>query len=176
MSLRCWFAYKALAKAVARALLPMLLILPAPAAQAMRLGGGEEPVALQSGFEGVGRIECRTSGGHAALIDATGWVLGAADTVVTAAHSFYPAGGTVDPRACVFRLYNADGTTRQAARIRYVRSPWSEPGRRNDSAQDIAILKLDRPMRVASIPAAATLAIGARAVRLISYPADSEDR
>ncbi len=142
----------------------------------MRLGGDERPVAGQGDFDGVGRIECLAPGGRAAVIDATGWVIGAADTVVTAAHSFFPAGGAIDPHACVFRLYGPDGSTRQAARIRYVRSPWSEPGRRNDSAQDIAILKLDRAMRVAAIPAAASVGAAARSVRLVSYPADVADR
>jgi hypothetical protein len=151
-------------------------MLSASGVQAMRLGGDEEPIAATSDIDGVGRIECRAPGGHAALIEATGWVVGGADTVVTAAHSFYPGGASIDPRACVFRLYNADGSTRQAARIRYVRSPWSEPGRRNDSAQDIAILKLDRAMAVAAIPAAAAQARGARPVRLISYPGDARDR
>ena len=176
MSLRCLPAFTALANVARTVLLSVLLMLCASGAQAMRLGGDEQPLTAASGFDGVGRIECLAPGGRGALIDATGWVLAAADTVVTAAHSFYGPAGAVDPRACVFRLYNADGTTRQAARIRYVRSPWSEPGRRNDSAQDIAILKLDRPMRVAAIPAAASAGSGARSVRLISYPADVQDR
>ena len=175
MSLRC-VAFHALARVARIALLPLLLMLSMADAQAMRLGGDEQLLAATSDFDGVGRIECLAPGGHAAVIDATGWVLGAADTVVTAAHSFYTSAGAVDPRACVFRLYDADGTTRQAARIRYVRSPWSDASRRNDSAQDIAILKLDRLMRVAAIPAAATAGPGARSVRLISYPADAADR
>jgi hypothetical protein len=179
MPVRCVSPGNALIIAVFSALLAFSVVMPVSgqgAAHAMRLGGDEQPLAAKARFDGVGRIECRAAGGRAAVVDATGWVLAAADTVVTAAHSFYPADGAIDPRACVFRLYGADGSTRQAARIRYVRSPWSEASHRNDSAHDIAILKLDRPMKVAAIPSAATPRLGARPVRLISYPADVGDR
>ena len=123
------------------------------AALAMRLGGDERSIEGSGGFDGVGRLECRAPGGRAAMRDATGWILGAADTVVTAAHTLFPGGAAIDPTACVFRLFNPDGTVRQTARVRYVSSPWSEPRYRDDSAHDVAILKLDRAMSVAAIPA-----------------------
>ena len=146
------------------------------AAIAMRLGGDERPIAANEGFDGVGRLDCRIPGGRAVSRDATGWILGAADTVVTAAHTLFPAGTAIDPKACVFRLFNADGSVRETARVRYVRSPWSEPRYRDDSAHDVAVLKLDRPMGVSAVAATASGSVmGARPVRLISFPADAVD-
>ena len=142
-------------------------------AAAVRLGGGAGAVAPEA-FEAVGRLECRTTQGRARVRDATGWVVGGADTVVTAAHSFYADGKAIDPRNCLFRLLYPDGSVRETARLLYVRSAWAEPRYRNDSAHDVAILKLDRRMAVDLIQAVAARS-GSRPVRLVSFPADAAD-
>lgn len=142
-------------------------------AAAVRLGGGAGQAAPEA-FEAVGRLECRSAHGRARVRDATGWVIGAADTVVTAAHSLYADGEAIDPSNCLFRLLYPDGSVRETARLRYVRSPWAEARYRNDSAHDVAILKLDRHMAVDLIPAVAT-GSGARSVRLVSFPAEAAD-
>ncbi|TAK15728.1 MAG: serine protease [Rhizorhabdus sp.] len=127
-----------------------------------------------AGSDGVGRLVCAAPGGRARVEDGSGWVAGAADTVVTAAHIFFPAGETIDPRSCIFRLYGADGTVRAAARVRYMRSPWTDRRMRGDSAQDVAVLKLDHPLAVTPV-AAHPRGLGAQAVRLLSFPAGGGD-
>lgn len=174
-------AYKLLAL-LHRKLLSMLFLLAlslqfAHPAGAMHLGRLPASVETSASFDGVGRLTCRGADGRASVEDATGWIVGSADTVMTAAHLFYSDDNAIDPRGCVFRLYAADGTVRQAARIRYARSPWHEKRYRNDSAHDFAVLKLDRAMAVGAIPVIA--ARGGRppaAVLLISFPADAADR
>lgn len=140
---------------------------------AMRFGGAESRAA-PGAFEAVGRLECRAAGGRARVRDATGWILGAADTAITAAHSLYADGAAIDPRHCAFRLLNPDGSVRETARVRYVRSPWADARHRNDSAYDVAVLKLDRRMAAAGIVAVAA-ARPARGVQLVSFPADAAD-
>ncbi|KRB82254.1 hypothetical protein ASE00_09195 [Sphingomonas sp. Root710] len=142
-------------------------------AAAMRFGGTESRTA-PGAFEAVGRLECPTAGGRARVRDATGWILGAADTAVTAAHSLYADGAAIDPRNCFFSLLNPDGSVRETARVRYVRSPWADARRRSDSAYDVAVLKLDRPMAAERVAAVAVRPSG-RAVQLISFPADAAD-
>ena len=127
-----------------------------------------------AGSDGVGRLVCAAPGGRARVEDGSGWVAGAADTVVTAAHIFFPAGETIDPRSCIFRLYGADGTVRAAARVRYMRSPWTDRRMRGDSAQDVAVLKLDHPLAVTPV-VAQPRGLGAQAVRLLSFPAGGGD-
>lgn len=144
----------------------------APAA-AMRFGGTESRVT-PGAFEAVGRLECRAAGGKARVRDATGWISGAADTAVTAAHSLYADGAAIDPRSCIFSLLNPDGSVRESARIRYVRSLWADARRRNDSAYDVAVIKLDRPMGAERILTVAK-ARPARGVQLVSFPADVAD-
>lgn len=162
------------------AMIALSIAAPLPgrdAAVAMRLGGDERSIGANEGFDGVGRLECRVPGGRAATRDATGWILGAADTVVTAAHTLFPAGAAIDPKACLFRLFNPDGSVRETARVRYASSPWSETRHRNDSAHDVAVLKLERAMAVdAGSAMASGSMMGARPVRLISFPADTADR
>jgi len=158
-------------RCVSRVLAPGLLVLLALAAPAL---GGERRGA--AGLDGVGRLVCAAPGGRARVEDGSGWVVGSADTVVTAAHILFPAGGAADPPSCTFRLYAPDGTVRAAARVRYVRSPWSDPAGRNDSSQDVAVLKLDRPMPVEPLPLAVRgHAPGAQPVRLLSFPGGGGD-
>jgi hypothetical protein len=158
-------------RCVSRALAPGLLALFVLAAPAL---GGEWKEAARP--DGVGRLICATPGGRARVEDGSGWVVGAADTVVTAAHILFPAGEAADPRSCTFRLYAPDGTVRAAARVRYVRSPWSDPAGRNDSSQDVAVLKLDRPMPVEPLSLAARgSGPGAQTVRLLSFPGGGGD-
>ena len=140
-------------------------------ASAMRLGSGESPIAAGT-FDAVGRLECGSDDGRARVRDATGWVVGGADTVVTAAHGLFARGAPIDPRRCVFRLLNPDGSVRETARLLYVRSPWAESRHRNDSAYDVAVLKLDRRMGVDLIPVVRSPSAG-RPVRLVSFPADA---
>jgi len=147
-------------------------------AQAMRLGNVERAMerTAESGHmpSGIGRIECLAGDGAATVREATGWILAAADTVVTAAHTLFPTNSSIDPRACLFRLFNSDGSTREVARVRYMRSPWSEIRYRNDSAHDVAVLKLERAMDISSVAAIGSgAALDARPVRLISYPDSS---
>lgn len=151
-------------RCVSRALAPGLVALWALAAPVHADVGYEAP-----GLDGVGRLACTAPDGRARVEDGSGWVTGAADTVVTAAHIFFPAGQTVEPRSCIFRLYGPDGSVRAAARVRYMRSPWTDRGMRGDSSRDVAVLKLDHPLAVAPLAATAR-GRGASAVRLLSFP------
>lgn len=111
-------------------------------------------------FAGVGRVECRDPRISGVAHVATGWVLGSADTVVTAAHVLFRGAGTtraaraVNPASCAFILYDRSQQIRQTARIRYAVSPWADRTIRNDSSYDVAILKLDRPVTIDIIPVA----------------------
>lgn len=162
-----------------RALVAMLLaslfglVMGGSPAVAIRLGGGEAQLG-PGAFEAVGRIECRSGEGRARVRDATGWIVGAADTVVTAAHSLFANGSAIDPSSCIFQLLNADGSVRETARLLYVRSPWAEARYNNDSAHDVAVLKIDRRMAVDLIPVVAARST-VRPVRLVSFPADAAD-
>lgn len=161
------------------ALSALLVAAPVPlhrdgAVHAMRLGQGGAMAEAGVAFDGVGRLECRSATGRLRVDGATGWVIGAADTVVTAAHTLFPGGVAVDPRGCVFRLFHPDGTERAAVRVRYARSPWDETRRRQDSAYDVAVLKLDHVVDVRVVPATATASRAGR-VRLVSLPAEAGD-
>ncbi|KRB82424.1 hypothetical protein ASE00_10185 [Sphingomonas sp. Root710] len=111
-------------------------------------------------FAGVGRVECRDPRTSGVAYVATGWVLGSTDTVVTAAHVFFRGASTMraaralNPAKCAFILYDRNQQIRQEARIRYAVSPWADITIRNDSSYDVAILKLDRPIKIDSIPVA----------------------
>ena len=114
-----------------------------------------------SRFDGVGRIECRDPERSDILHVATGWVLGSAGTVVTAAHLFFhdasaaaSAARILDPGQCRFVLFDQNQHVRETASIRYVVSPWSEARFRSDSSYDIAVLKLDHQVKVGAIPIA----------------------
>ena len=165
--------YRKLLSLLVRLTLPLLLAEPVVAMHLGRLSASAETAAS----DGVGRLTCRAGDGRASVEEATGWIVGSADTVMTAAHLFYSRDNAIDPRGCVFRLYKADGTVRQAARIRYARSPWQQERYRNDSAHDFAVLKLDRAMAVGLVPA---IAAGGRgtptAVLLLSFPIGAADR
>ncbi|KQX19599.1 MULTISPECIES: trypsin-like serine peptidase [unclassified Sphingomonas] len=146
------------------------LLALAPAA-AMVLGTDERDSASafltaddESRFEGVGRIECLQPGTRGVSLHATGWIVGTADTVMTAAHTFFKpdANGerTIarDPGNCIFILFNRDQSIREIATVRYAVSPWAETRFRGDSARDFAVLKLSRAMKVSSIPSVAIAA------------------
>ncbi|WP_066962857.1 trypsin-like peptidase domain-containing protein [Rhizorhabdus dicambivorans] len=113
-------------------------------------------------FEGLGRIECLQAGSKGVSFNATGWVVGAADTVITAAHTFFRRdrrGQTADvrdPDHCIFVLYNADQSIREIANIRYAVSPWADRSVRGDGSFDFAVLKLARPLHISRIPAVGT--------------------
>jgi hypothetical protein len=149
------------------ALFAAALLAPAGEARAMILGpddNGDQSAAAADDqvarLDGVGRIECLQPGGRGISHDSTGWVMGSADTVITAAHEFFPASSSdgdrsliLDPRACIFVLFNPDQSIRQVANIRYAISPWAEGRFRYDSSYDVAILKLEAPVKVKMIPA-----------------------
>ena len=90
---------------------------------------------------------------------ATGWVVGSADTVITAAHLLFKHAArgadaeVINPDRCVFVLFDADQRVRQIVRIRYGLSPWRNQHQRDDSSFDVAVLKLERPARVDHVPA-----------------------
>jgi hypothetical protein len=105
-------------------------------------------------FAGVGRVECHDPQIPGVDYVATGWVLGSADTAVTAAHAFFHDTRAVAPTDCTFALYDRNEQIRERIQIRYALSPWADVRIRNDSSYDVAILKLDRPVRIAAIPAA----------------------
>ena len=155
----------ALARRTLLAPIAALLLTAGMPAGAVMLHGDTGAAAMQSAgddsrFDGVGRIECRDPERTGILHLATGWVLGGADTVVTAAHLFFHASaGTsatriLDPRLCRFVLYDQNQQVRETASIRYVVSPWSQAGFRSDSSYDIAVLKLDHAVKVGTIPVA----------------------
>lgn len=105
----------------------------------------------------VGMIECGDAKVPGRSHQATGWLIGSRDTVVTAAHAFFPASATasvsseqhLDPRACLFITFNADQSIREVIRIRYAVSDWSSHKHIYDSSYDIAVAKLDRPAAAA---------------------------
>ncbi len=112
---------------------------------------------------GVGRVECHDPRTPGIANMATGWVLGSADTVVTAAHIFFrgprsvKATGATDPTNCTFALYDPNEQIREKTHIRYALSPWADISVRNDSSYDVAILKLDRPVKIGALPVAMPL-------------------
>lgn len=111
-------------------------------------------------FAGVGRVECRDPRKPGIAHVTTGWLLGSADTVVTAAHAFFPdkrpakAARALDPTSCIFILYDRNEQIRETIPLRYALSPWADMRIRKDSSYDVAILKLARPVRIDSIPVA----------------------
>jgi hypothetical protein len=144
-------------------------VIPTAMAQAAVLGPDDRDDARafmsatqQQQFEGLGRIECLQAGSNGISFNATGWVVGAADTVITAAHTFFRRdrrGQTADvrdPDHCIFVLYNADQSIREIANIRYAVSPWANRSVRGDGSYDFAVLKLTRPLRITRIPAVGT--------------------
>lgn len=128
-------------------------------------------------FDGVGRIECHDprNGGGSYL--GTAWLLESADTVVTAAHILFRGASSdsavtniISPRHCIFALYGPDQEVRQIAMIRYALSPWAVDRFRSDSSYDLAVLKLDRPMKVDQIPIAKIPKVAEKAsVSLIAF-------
>lgn len=154
----------------------------AGAAQAAVLGPDDRDnadaflsAAQEQQFEGLGRIECLQAGSRGVSFNATGWVVGAADTVITAAHTFFRRdrrGQTADvrdPEHCIFVLYNPDQSIREIANIRYAVSPWAERAVRGDGSFDFAVVKLARPLAVSRIPAVGTGGSNRPNVRLLAF-------
>lgn len=113
-------------------------------------------------FDSIGRIECLDPASSGKWLNMTGWLIGDNQTIITAAHAFY-RGGTagqrrdtapLDPRTCVFLLFDREQKLRGRFPIRYAVSPWADPRRRHDVSYDIAIARLDRPVVGAVVPAA----------------------
>ncbi|MET0375792.1 MAG: trypsin-like peptidase domain-containing protein [Rhizorhabdus sp.] len=160
-----------------------MLLSAAATANAVTLSGNDptsRPTMMSPGdtgrFVGVGRVECRDPRTPAMVHLATGWVLGSADTAVTAAHIFFggprsiKAVRVLDPTNCSFVLYDRNEQVREKIGIRYALSPWADVGSRNDSSYDVAILKLDRPARVDAVPVAKAFSGGERApVYLVAF-------
>ena len=149
---------RVLGKSILLAQVALAIVSSAPAV-AMLLGSGRHSDA-DSHFSGVGRLECADPDAHGTLSTGTAWVVGSADTIVTAAHLLFkqasPAakeGRTLDPGRCAFVLYDGDGHVREKVRVRYALSYWSDEKLRHDSSFDLAVLKLDQPVNVGSIPA-----------------------
>ncbi|MBD3762113.1 serine protease [Rhizorhabdus sp.] len=162
----------------------MLLSVGTPAQAIILSGrgpaGGAAPMSADDGgrFAGVGRVECRDPATPGAAYAATGWVLGSADTVVTAAHVFFRgprpvrAARAVDPANCAFILYDLNEQVRETIPVRYALSPWASAGLRNDSSYDVAVLKLDRPVKIDAIPVAMPFRGAGRAlVDLVAFHA-----
>lgn len=111
-------------------------------------------------FDGLGRIECLEPNARGVSHNSTGWIMAVPDTVITAAHAFYMPSSAMegrsqkvlDPQSCIFVVFNSDQSIRQIVNIRYGVSPLSVRRNRGDSSYDVAILKLDRPVKVTSIP------------------------
>ncbi|MES2498500.1 MAG: trypsin-like peptidase domain-containing protein [Pseudomonadota bacterium] len=134
-------------------------------------------------FAGVGRIECTDSQRRGVNLVATGWVVGSADTVVTAAHILFraPAAGgaptrAIAPSQCAFLLYDRDQNIRNRIRIRYAVSPWAESRFRGDSSYDVAVLKLESAVRVEKIPAVkVAMPVGRPSINLIAFHSGFRD-
>lgn len=180
-------AHRAFARRALLAPLAAAMLLASAKSDAVILGSDQggltelEAAVIDESFDGVGQIQCRSSGNRATISLTTGWVMGGADTVVTAAHSFYKTSesghfgyGTLDPGRCLFVLYDRDQNVREIATVRYAVSPWADMRRRNDSSYDFAVLKLDRSLQVKRIPAVRAAKFSSQATaQLIAFHADS---
>ena len=133
---------------------------------AMLLAGGPQSHRfnwsneLATRFDTVGQIQCHDPANPSVAKTATGWIVGSADTVVTAAHLFFQrsrADGrdadTLSPSRCTFRLYDGQGALRDVIGFRYGLSEWADARYRYDSSHDVAVLKLYRRVAVRSLPA-----------------------
>lgn len=167
--------------------IPLLAMLAAqflaPAtAPAMVLGADDRNQAAaflssadEDRFQGLGRIECLQPGSRGLSFHATGWIVGSADTVMTAAHIFFEQDWRGDrsierdPANCIFVLFNRDQSIREIANIRYAVSPWADRQVRGDSARDYAVLKLANPVRVSNIPAVSVNAAIRPDVQLVAF-------
>lgn len=174
-------------RARAQRTIPRLLVLaivltPQAPADAIVLSSGQSAATYlmpddKRRFDGVGRIECRDPRTHGAFSLATGWIVERADTVVTAAHVLFRGASSdsavtniLNPRQCIFALYGPDQEVRQIAMVRYALSPWAIERFRSDSSYDLAVLKLDRLMRVEHIPIAKVPTVAERAsVSLVAF-------
>ena len=177
---------RALARGILLAPLIALQVASGAPATAVMLGANPRAAASvmvkaegDARFEGVGRIECLDPARRGTTYLATGWVLGSADTVVTAAHLFFrgaTAQRVLDPSQCVFVLYDRDEKVREIAHIRYAVSPWTDQRFRDDSSYDLAVLKLDRPLKIDNIPSVRVSdATEIRSVDLVAFHTDVAD-
>lgn len=113
-------------------------------------------------FDSIGQIECRDPHPPGNRFYTTGWLIGDNRTVITAAHAFYRTSAAapraalkiIDPRSCVFMLFERDWTIRGRYAVRYGMSPWADRKRRHDVSYDVAIVRLDRPVAGAVVPPA----------------------
>lgn len=140
-------------------------------------------VAQQSRFEGVGRIECSNAHRPGILSVATGWLIGSADMVMTAAHIFFRSdrrgerASVLDPRNCTFTRYSANGSILERSPISYGVSPWAHASMRGDSSNDFAVLKLERPLQAKNVPTlGASGRMNARANLIAFQSGVTEDR
>ena len=129
-------------------------------------------------FDSIGRVECRGPTNVRHWFNATGWLIGDAQTVITAAHVFYreidPARrGTaqpIDPRNCVFILIDRAQKVRDRLPVRYAVSPWADVGHRYDVSYDVAIARLTRPVPNAILSAVRPArSFAGTGVRLYAY-------
>jgi hypothetical protein len=113
-------------------------------------------------FDSIGKVECRDPASPRHWFDATGWLIGDNQTIITAAHNFYretnparrPAAKPLDPRTCQFILIDRAQKVRGRFAIRYAVSPWADRHHRYDISYDFAIGRLSQPVTGAIIPAA----------------------
>ncbi len=113
-------------------------------------------------FDSIGRIECRDPAASGKWLNTTGWLIGDNQTIITAAHAFYKddragrrrGSEPLDPKTCIFILFDREQKIRDKFAIRYAVSPWADQRLRYDVSYDIAIARLNRPVIGAVIPAA----------------------
>jgi len=123
----------------------------------------------------VGLIACLDPYRRGVRHVATGWLVGASDTVITVAHAFYKDEGgglmqarRLDPARCIFSLSDPSGHVWDIINIRYAVSEWAN-GRR-DQSSDVAVVKLDRPpVRAVALPRLAPLHQLETGVRLVAF-------
>jgi hypothetical protein len=142
------------------AVLAMLTCVAPDRAAAIPFGSQEQEhdFAARKGprdaFDSIGRIECKDPASSRHWVNATGWLIGDSQTIITAAHVFYRGGDAarkrasrpLDPRSCVFLLFDREQKTHGSFAIVQAVSPWADRRKRDDVSYDFAIARLDRPV------------------------------
>lgn len=154
---------------------------PAGQRMAMAFANANSLVVAPSPPPYVGMIACLDPYRRGVRHVATGWLVGAPDTVITAAHTFYKEGeggvmrsSRLDPARCVFTLSDPSGGTWDIINIRYAVSEWAN-GRR-DQSSDVAVVKLERmPLRSIRPPRLAALRRLESDVHLVAFHAAGAD-
>ena len=148
------------------AVLAMLISVASDRAGAIPFGSEEQEHDFASrkgprdAFDSIGRIECHDPASSRHWVNATGWLIGDSQTIITAAHVFYRGGDSfrqrasrpLDPRSCVFLLFDREQKTRGSYAIVQAVSPWADRRKRDDVSYDFAIARLDRPVIGAVVP------------------------